>query len=53
VQGDVRGEVGRRWLDGASGHSIASVGEVRHISARSVGFQTREHLLPAGVVVAR
>ena len=39
-------------LVGASGESIASVAEVRHISARGVGFQARDRVLPAGVVVA-
>jgi hypothetical protein len=40
-------------LVGASGASIATVAEVRHISARGVGLQTRDPVLSAGVVVAR
>jgi hypothetical protein len=47
------GDCYRIEIVGASGHSIASVAEVRHISARGVGFKARERLLPAGVVVAR
>jgi hypothetical protein len=35
------------------GPPIATVAEVRHISSRGVGLQTRERVLPAGVVVAR
>lgn len=37
----------------ARGASIATVAVVRHISSRGVGLQTRERVLPAGVVVAR
>ena len=47
------GDCYRIELVGASGASIAAVAEVRHISARGVGFQTHERVLPAGVVVAR
>ena len=46
------GQSYRIELVGASGESIGSVAEVRHISARGVGLQTRDRVLPAGVVVA-
>ena len=45
------GDCYRIEIVGASGQSIASVAEVRHISARGVGFHSRERVLPAGVVV--
>ena len=47
------GQSYRVELVGASGEAIATVAEVRHISARGVGLQTRDRVLPAGVVVAR
>ena len=47
------GDCYRIEIVGASGTSISTVAEVRHISARGVGLQTRERVLPAGVVVAR
>jgi PilZ domain len=47
------GDCYRIEIVGGSGESIASVAEVRHISARGVGLEARHRVLPAGVVVAR
>jgi len=47
------GDCYRIEIVGASGASIATVAEVRHISSRGVGLQTRERVLPTGGVVAR
>jgi hypothetical protein len=47
------GQSYRIELVGTSGDAIATVAEVRHISARGIGLRTRDRVLPAGVVVAR
>jgi hypothetical protein len=46
------GQSCRIELVGTSGNAIATVAEVRHISARGIGLRTRDRVLPAGVVVA-
>jgi hypothetical protein len=38
---------------GSSGEAIATVAEVRHISARGVGFRTQNRVTSQGVVFAR